>query len=706
MEHSSTSAPASILLQAEAPYTLEKLVAKLPREDTEFLRSGMEDLGRRMARAQRDAIEEWRREMEQRMAARQPATLSSTGSTPASEDRDQRQEAACDAGATAGAGPPAAGKTAAGTPYPHQSSPVPASASQALEPSPPGTRDTDLLLGLLQEPPPPTPAWVYGRHPWDWSAEVEDQRPSLLPAPQPAAVDPKPEDKAQFEWDHAREDLIGFTQESRAAAARRREFCHQQLAQLEKECKLQRVRWERLEARNMEEKSRACKDRQAACGPRVTGTVVKFNLDAGWGFIRDPLSDTDLSVNRRDVESRLQEGHPDQDLYPGDLVSYTRHRVLKTRLGQPAVDQSFPGGSTLTEVHFPEKFKQFCRLNIIAFDRLLSLMSPDLDFQDTVMRRAISAEERLLITLRFLATGESYTSLHLQFRVGKSTISRIVRCTCTVIWQKLQPIVMPSPTEETWLQVAAGFQTVANFPNCIGAVDGKHVRVQQPPRSGSRFFNYKKYFSVVLMAVADAHFKFVAIDVGAYGSTGDSRVFRSSQIGLQILQDGVTLPAPRPLPGSTHPVPFVMVSDEAFPLQTNLLRPYPRRALNARRRIFNYRLSRARRYVECTFGIMCSQWRIFHTAIQLDTETVDTVIKACCVLHNYAREYSTEQDEESQLSELIPVVNSGQGRPSNSGARVRETFADYFMSPEGAVHWQYSCAGVEQPDQQRRSDEQ
>ncbi|XP_073506956.1 uncharacterized protein [Phyllobates terribilis] len=192
---------------------------------------------------------------------------------------------------------------------------------------------------------------------------------------------------------------------------------------------------------------------------------------------------------------------------------------------------------------FPEKFQQFCRLNITAFDRLLSLMSPDLDYQDTVMRRAISAEESLLITLRFLATGESYTSLHLQFRVGKSTISRIVRCTCSVIWQKLQPIVMTSPTEETWLQVATGFQTVANFPNCIGAVDGKHVRVQQPPRSGSRFFNYKKYFSVVLMAVADAHFKFVAIDVGAYCSTGESRVFRSSQIGLQILQDGITLPA-------------------------------------------------------------------------------------------------------------------------------------------------------------------
>ncbi|KAM4031898.1 uncharacterized protein ACNLHF_019279 [Anomaloglossus baeobatrachus] len=350
---------------------------------------------------------------------------------------------------------------------------------------------------------------------------------------------------------------------------------------------------------------------------------------------------------------------------------------------------------------YPEKFTAFCRLSIPAFDRLLSLVQSEIQYANTRLRNSVSAEERLLITLRFLATGESYTSLHLQFRVGKSTISEIVRCTCGVIWQKLQPIVMPSPTEATWLQVAAGFQTVANFPNCIGAVDGKHVRVQKPPRSGSLFFNYKKYFSVVLMAVADAHYKFIAIDVSAYGSTGDSRVLRTSQIGLQILQDCGTLPAPQPLPGSTDPVPFVMVSDEAFPLLPNLLRPYPRRGLDTRRRIFNYRLSRARRYVECTFGILTSQWRILHTTIQLETETVDTVIKACCVLHNYVREYSSQQGEETQQAELHPVSNMVLGRPSNSGVLVRESFTDYFMSPEGAVHWQYSCVGDVQPDQQR-----
>ncbi|CAN2391923.1 DDE superfamily endonuclease [Pristimantis euphronides] len=190
---------------------------------------------------------------------------------------------------------------------------------------------------------------------------------------------------------------------------------------------------------------------------------------------------------------------------------------------------------------------------------------------------------------------------------------------------------MPSPTEDTWLRVAASFQDVANLSNCVGAVDGKHIRMTQPPHSSSKFYNYKKYFCIVLMPVADSQYKFVAIDIGAYGSMGDSRVLQTSEIGTQILRDGRMLPAPRALSGSIPPVPYVMVSDEAFPLMPNLLRPYPRRGLNARRRIFNVRLSRARRVVECAFGIMVSQWRVLTSAMQVEITTADEVVKACCV---------------------------------------------------------------------------
>lgn len=90
--------------------------------------------------------------------------------------------------------------------------------------------------------------------------------------------------------------------------------------------------------------------------------------------------------------------------------------------------------------------------------------------------------------------------------------SGIVRSTCHIIWQYLQPIVMLILTKEIWLQIAARSQSVASFPNCIDAVYGKHIHVQQPLHSGLPYFSYKNYFFVVLMVLVDASYKYVAIN--------------------------------------------------------------------------------------------------------------------------------------------------------------------------------------------------
>lgn len=163
------------------------------------------------------------------------------------------------------------------------------------------------------------------------------------------------------------------------------------------------------------------------------------------------------------------------------------------------------------------------------------------------------------------------------------------------------------------------------------------MRVKQPPKSGTSFFNYKKYFSVVLMAICDADYNFISIDVGAYGSTGYSWVLENSAFGNMILRTHNTFPPPKKLQGTTTPLPYVFVCDEAFKITTHQLRPYSRRGLDLCKRNFNFRLSRARRIAEGAFGILTSQGRVFHSPLQLNVNTVDKGIKAACVLHNFQR---------------------------------------------------------------------
>ena len=101
----------------------------------------------------------------------------------------------------------------------------------------------------------------------------------------------------------------------------------------------------------------------------------------------------------------------------------------------------------------------------------------------------------ILLTFRYLATGNSFNVLHFEFLLGATTIREIVKSTCQVIWNCMKADFMPEKREEDWLQIAKEFYERANFPHCLGAIDGKHIRICKPDKSGSQFFNYKSYFT-------------------------------------------------------------------------------------------------------------------------------------------------------------------------------------------------------------------
>ena len=144
------------------------------------------------------------------------------------------------------------------------------------------------------------------------------------------------------------------------------------------------------------------------------------------------------------------------------------------------------------------------------------------------------------------------------------------------------------------------FDRMWNFPHCIGAIDGKHITIQAPANSGSTYFNYKgsHYFnykgshSVVLMAVCDALYCFILVDIGdVVGRHSDGGVLSNSGFRQALKNGTIALPQECALAGTV--LPYVIVGDEAFPLLKNLLRPYPGKNVPESPSIFNYRLSRA-----------------------------------------------------------------------------------------------------------------
>ncbi|XP_040194667.1 protein ALP1-like [Rana temporaria] len=335
-----------------------------------------------------------------------------------------------------------------------------------------------------------------------------------------------------------------------------------------------------------------------------------------------------------------------------------------------------------------EKFLDYTRMSIKSFDELLELLSGRLQRMDTFFRNSIPPVERLIITLRYLSTGQSLGSLHYAFRIGKSTASYIIRDTCSAIWEVLHEVVFKKPTAQEWAQIAEVFWQRCNFPNCVGAIDGKHIRIVKPMTSGSEFFNYKKYFSFVLMAVADANYCFTYIDIGSYGSSADSTIFGNSSFGQMLRTDGLDLPECSPLPGTNGPLlPSVFVGDEAFSLGTNLLRPYSGHSLTQERSVFNYRLTRARRVVECAFGILANKWRLLHTPIVLNMQNAVTAVKAACALHNFVRQRDGF-DFEEPVAETLERAQWTGVRGNRQGSYVRDQYAAYFMSPAGQVPWQ------------------
>ena len=243
------------------------------------------------------------------------------------------------------------------------------------------------------------------------------------------------------------------------------------------------------------------------------------------------------------------------------------------------------------------------------------------------------------------------------------------------------------PTDpEDRKKIEQRFRNRWNVPHAVGALDGKHIAIKKPKKSGSEYFNYKGCFSLVLLALVDADYKFLWVNAGASGSLYDPQIFNRSK--LKRIENGTLgLPPPEPLgPGGPN-LDYFLLGDDAFALMPWLVKPYSRRQLTREERIANYRISRGRRVVENSFGILVKRFRVLLTTMEQRPIVMRDIVLTCVVLHNMLRSHQGAADRPPTPADDIQPPHGDQGaqghqeyfrNPSREAKHQRDLLKDYF----------------------------
>lgn len=285
-------------------------------------------------------------------------------------------------------------------------------------------------------------------------------------------------------------------------------------------------------------------------------------------------------------------------------------------------------------------------------------------------------------------------------------IEKVCDTICTVLQGEF-----PKWTTQNMLQWARGFQKKFNFPNCLGAVGGKHVPMKAPPNSSGLFNNYKvgtlefltqsnrNFFyeiqgfpSIVLLAICDSFYRFTYIDVGGYGSEGDGNVLSQCDLGKALLLDELKFPEDNTLNGKF--IPYFLVGDDAFPLNKRIMTPYSSTDLDTKERTYNNSLKSARHCIENAFSILCVKWMALTNSLLTKPCKLQKMIATCCTLHNFLMRESPATykmlDSEISSKPVLIDLQPCQQDPEEEIEEMRSNLKEYINSVVvySQVSWQ------------------
>lgn len=315
------------------------------------------------------------------------------------------------------------------------------------------------------------------------------------------------------------------------------------------------------------------------------------------------------------------------------------------------------------------------RMSRATFLYICNELRGRLQRKDTVMRRSISVEKRVAITLWKLATNNNYRSIAHLFGVSKAMVCINVQEVCQSIVEILMPQYIKIPEGERLKETISIFESKWGFPQCDGAVDGSHIPIMAPEEYHTDYFNRKGWHSVILQGSVGPNYTFWDINVGWPGSVHDARVLANTDVYKKAVESKLFPPWTRTIHGTE--IPTVIIGDPAYPLLSWLMKPFSDTG----------RLSRQQQnfVVENVYGRLKGRWRCLLKRNDCKLESVQVQVASCCTLNNICEVHGERFNEDlgnfTQDPQFSQPASATSQRASNERAEtVRNALMNYFSS--------------------------